>query len=253
MMHHDTLKHFEPIKIDTRKKANAATQIAHQIKLLIRDKVLKEGDILPSTEALSKLTGTQEADVKTAYNNLIQEVYITEEASHYKVVRLQMMEGFLKGFYSVFETFQRHGFTPSSEEISAQIVPGLPAQFSELSSVLTGPFIYQRRLYKVNGHPLFLVDFYNLPKYFEGMDLPLKDIDFLTYFKEELNHPMVYFKREVIALKPTLEEAALLDIPGQSAILGAKLTNYDADHQPLNFSIWRGSLKFSFYLKTPIT
>jgi len=85
------------------------------------------------------------------------------------------------------------------------------------------------------------------------MDLPLKDIDFLTYFKEELNHPMVYFKREVIALKPTLEEAALLDIPGQSAILGAKLTNYDADHQPLNFSIWRGSLKFSFYLKTPIT
>ena len=251
-MNLETLKHFEPIKVDTRKKASAATQIAHQIKLLIRDKVLKEGDVLPATKALSQLLETNDADVKAAYDDLVTQVYITLEEGVYKVVRLQMMEGFLKGFYSVFETFQRHGFTPSSEEISARLVQSLPAQFSELSSQLKGPFIFQRRLYKVNGHPLFLVDFYNLPKYFEGMDLPLKDIDFLTYFKKELNHPMVHFKREVIALKPSKEEADLLDIPGQSAILGAKLINYDADHQPLNFSIWRGSLKFSFYLKTPV-
>lgn len=49
-----------------------------------------------------------------------------------------------------------------------------------------------------------------------------------------------------------IEESSLLDIPGQSAILGAKLINYDKDNIPLNFSIWRGSQKFSFYLKTAV-
>jgi DNA-binding GntR family transcriptional regulator len=251
-MNPEALKHYESIKIDTRKKANIPTQIAHQIKLLIRDKILKEADPLPTPSTLADLLKVHEDDIRAAYYDLIRQVYIKEEGGTYKVVRLQMMEGFLKGFYSVFETFQRHGFTPSSEEISARLVPELPSQFQELSSMLKGPFIFQRRLYKVNNHPLFLVDFYNLPKYFEGMDYPLKDIDFLTYFKKELNHPMVHFKREVIALKPSKEEAALLDVPGQSAILGAKLINYDVDHIPLNFSIWRGSLKFSFFLNTPV-
>lgn len=246
------LKWFETIKIDTRKKASAQTQIANQIKLLIRDKHLVEGDILPDMATLAAFTSTDEATVKNAYLELIDQVYVTEEKGTYKVVRLQMMEGFLKGFYSVFETFQRHGFTPSSEEISATLVEHLPPEFEALSDTLKGPFIYQRRLYKVNDTPLFLVDFYNLPQYFEGMDLPLKDIDFLTYFKKEINRPMVHFNREVLALKPTLEEASLLDIPGQSAILGAKLINYDKDNIPLNFSIWRGSLKFSFFLKTPV-
>lgn len=251
-MNDSLLKWFETIKIDTRKKATAEAQIANQIKLLIRDKHLVEGDVLPTIPALSQMTSTDIATVKGAYNELIDQVYVNEENGTYKVVRLQMMEGFLKGFYSVFETFQRHGFTPSSEEISATLVENLPPEFSDLAETIKGPFIYQRRLYKVNNTPLFLVDFYNLPQYFEGMDLPLKDIDFLTYFKKEINRPMVHFKREVLALKPTLDEAELLDVPGQSAILGAKLINYDQDYVPLNFSIWRGSLKFSFWLKTPI-
>ncbi len=245
-------KLYQSLKIDTRKKASPAEQISNQIQLLIRDKHLNAGDFLPSPMALSKTLNIDASIVQTAYQHLIDSVFVTVKNGAYEVVRLQMMEGFLRGFYSVFETFERHGFTPASEEIDASVVEKLPAQFSDIEARVKGPYIFQRRLYRVNGNPLFLVDFYNLPKYFEGHSLPLKDIDFLTYFKKELDHPMVHFSREVIAIKPTKEEAKHLNIPNQHAILGAKLINYDADHEPLNFSLWRGSLKFSFWLKTAI-
>ena len=245
-------KLLNSIKIDTRKKNSPSMQIANQIKLLIRDKHLNAGDLLPDPSILGEFLNIDIETIKEAYQTLIDEIFITHENGQYKVVRLQMMEGFLRGFYSVFETFQRHGFTPSSEEVDAYLVESIPPQFSDLKAHLQGPFIFQRRLYKVNNNPLFLVDFYNLPKYFEGHSLPLKDIDFLDYFKNELNHPMEHFNREVISIKPSKVDAEILNVPDQHAILGAKIINYDADYVPLNFSLWRGSLKFSFWLKTTI-
>lgn len=240
------------LKLDLRKNDTLSRQIANQIKLKIRDKAFKEGDVFPLLDPIAKVYNLEVNLIKKALNELEKEMYLETYEGSYKVVRLQMMEGFLSGFYSVFETFERHGFTPSSEEVSFQVVEKLPEEFEHLKEKFRGPFLFQRRLYKVNNNPLFLVDFYNLPEYFEGVSLPLKDIDFLTYFKKEIGIPMAHFSRQILALKPTKEEAALLNIPDQNAILAAKLINYDKDYTPLNFSLWRGSLKFSFWLKTII-
>jgi len=250
-----TLEKFKSLcelKLDLRKNDTLSTQIASQIKLKIRDKVFVEGDIIPPIKALASFYDLSLSIFEKAFEDLISERYIEPVESGYKVVRLQMMQGFLSGFYSVFDTFKKHGFTPTSEEISFQVVDKLPEEFESLKGQFKPPFLFQRRLYKVNGHPLFLVDFFNLPKYFEGVSLPLNDIDFLDYFKKEIGIPMVHFSREIIALKPTVEEAEYLNVPERNAILGAKLINYDKDHNPLNFSIWRGSLKFSFWLSTPL-
>lgn len=251
-MTHPLNEQLQKIKIDTRKKASLPVQVADQIKLLIRDKELKEGDLLPAPIALAQSISVDQSVIEEAYDILAQEQFIEASESGFTVVRLQMMEGFLKGFYSVFETFKRHGFEPSSEEIRAETIDDLPSEFTHLSSHVKGPLIHQRRLYKVNDKPLFVVDFYNLPEYFEGHELPLKDIDFLDYFKHELNRPMVRFNREVLAMTPPEEVGELLDIPAQNAILGAKLINYDQAGIPLNFSTWYGSLKFGFWLKSDV-
>jgi DNA-binding GntR family transcriptional regulator len=252
MMTLEKFKNLCDLKLDLRKNDTLSTQIASQIKLKIRDKVLVEGDVIPPIKDLESLYDLSNSVLKKAFDDLINERYIEAIENGYKVVRLQMMQGFLSGFYSVFDTFKKHGFTPTSEEISFQVVEKLPEEFEVLKHTVEGPFLYQRRLYKVNGHPLFLVDFYNLPKYFKGVSLPLNDIDFLDYFKKEIGIPMAHFSREIIALKPSVEEAKFLNIPERNAILGAKLINYDKDHNPLNFSIWQGSLKFSFWLSTPL-
>ena len=201
------------LRIKIKQGKVAYRQIEGAVAQAIRDRILKEGDRLPSEISLAEELGVSRMTVNKAFTLLAQRGLITRVRGKGSYVTPRKLN---QGFFRVASfnrSIEEMGMIPSTKVLEISVVPA-DAQVAEALSLRKDtPAIRVKRLRLADGVPLMLEIRYLNASYCRPIlkeDLSTGSIHDILIKK--LNLPLTRVKQTLEVKRATKEEAELLGV-----------------------------------------
>jgi GntR family transcriptional regulator len=213
-------------------------QIVNQIRNLIKEQQLVEGQTFYSEGELAHLLGISKMPVRQAFQKLRSEGLLIVARGKKPLVgsgRLPWNFQQLRGFS---EEMSRRGLTPSARLLSLELEVAAP-EIARILRLEAGDRIYCiKRLRLVDGEPVAVVTSHLPASVFP--DINKQDLENQSLYSvfESVYKRKLHWAEEVIgAATARPEEARLLQAPVESAVLLIRETTYDIQQVPIEYSV----------------
>jgi GntR family transcriptional regulator len=213
-------------------------QIADQVRSLVKEGRLEEGQTFCSEGEIARLLGISKMPVRQAFQKLRSEGLLVVARGKRPLIgsgRVPWNFQQLRGFG---EEMRRRGLVPSAKLLAVDLQePDLEA--AQALKLSPGERIYcLRRLRFVNSKPVALVTSYLPARLFLGIDQQDLEQQSLYYLMEHTYKRKLHWAEEIIgAITAKEEDAAVLQTVAGSALLMIKETTYDTQQVPIEFSV----------------
>jgi GntR family transcriptional regulator len=223
-----------------------ATPLYLQVKAWMLDQIdrgaFRPHRRIPSERALSDRFGISRMTVRQALLELTQEGRLYSRVGKGTFVADLPISQSLRGLTGFSEDMRALGIAPSSRVLRAEIVP-VPAECrSALRLAATAPVLVLQRLRLADGVPLTIetahLAFPDMNRLID-MDLSHSLYDLL---RSEFSIVPASAEMEAVARRGRPQEIALLDMPGDIAVLALERTTFDLAGVPFEHttSVFRG-------------
>ncbi len=213
-------------------------QIVDQVRSLIKEAKLLEGQIFCSEGEIARLLGISKMPVRQAFQKLRSEGLLVIARGKRPVIgsgRVPWNFQQLRGFG---EEMRRRGLAPSAKLLSADLQE---AELEVAQALKLGPGerIYRlRRLRFVNSQPVAIVTSHMPARLFSGMERQDLEQQSLYHIVEHIYKRKLHWAEEIIgAVTAREEDAAILQTVAGSALLMIKETTYDTQQIPIEYSV----------------
>ena len=213
-------------------------QIVDQVRSLVKDGKLLEGQIFCSEGQIARLLGISKMPVRQAFQKLRSEGLLVIARGKRPVIgsgRVPWNFQQLRGFG---EEMRRRGLTPSAKLLSADLQEP-EVEVAQALKLGPGERIYRlRRLRFVNSKPVAIVTSHMPARLFSGIDQQDLEQQSLYHIVEHIYKRRLHWAEEIIgAVTAKEDDAAVLQTVAGTALLIIKETTYDTQQVPIEYSI----------------
>jgi GntR family transcriptional regulator len=238
------LRALSSIKLDKNVPIPLYYQLKSQVLAMIKDSVLKEGDILPPENELCLTLDVSRPTIRQAFGELVAEGYLNRYKGRGTFVSKPKLDD---RFLSKLETFNNEmiskGLKPRTAVLKIERIFG-PCEANERLSVpLDAPLIYLSRLRYADDVPLVYVETY-LPyeRYKVLMEVDMGENSLYDSLERLCGVRINRANREIESVNVRKPEAELLKIEKNKAVSLVKSVAYSDDSPlPVEFSVARYS------------
>lgn len=213
-------------------------QIVGQIRTLIKEKKLAEGETFYSEGEVARMLGISKMPVRQAFQKLRSEGLLVVSRGKRPVIgsgRLPWNFQQLRGFS---EEMRRRGLQPSAKVLSLERA-GPHGEVMQALNLQPGDEVYcLKRLRYVDGQPVAVVTSFLPAVIFPEIDKQDLEGQSLYHIFEQVYRRKLHWAEEVIgAAIVTAEDAPLLQAATGSPVLLIKETTYDTSETAIEYSV----------------
>lgn len=213
-------------------------QIVDQVRSLVKDGKLREGQIFCSEGEVARLLSISKMPVRQAFQKLRSEGLLVIARGKRPVIgsgRVPWNFQQLRGFG---EEMRRRGLVPSAKLLAADLQEP-EAEVAQALKLGPGEHVYcLQRLRFVNSKPVAIVTSYLPNRLFQGIESQDLEQQSLYHVMEHIYKRKLHWAEEIIgAVTAKQEQAGILETVPGSALLMIKETTYDTQQIPIEYSI----------------
>lgn len=213
-------------------------QIIDQVRSLVKDGKLQEGQTFCSEGEIARLLGISKMPVRQAFQKLRSEGLLVIARGKRPVIgsgRVPWNFQQLRGFG---EEMRRRGLVPSAKLLAADLQEA-EVEVAQALKLGPGERVYcLRRLRFVNSKPVAIVTSYLPGRLFSGIDKQDLEQQSLYHVIEHIYRRKLHWAEEIIgAVTAKQEDAGILETVPGNALLMIKETTYDSQQIPIEYSI----------------
>jgi len=213
-------------------------QIVNQVRALVKDGNLQEGQTFCSEGEIARLLGISKMPVRQAFQKLRSEGLLIIARGKRPVIgsgRVPWNFQQLRGFG---EEMRRRGLVPSAKLLQAELRDA-EVEVAQALKLAPGERVYRlRRLRFVNAKPVAIVTSYLPARLFSGIDKQDLEQQSLYHVMEHIYKRKLHWAEEIIgAVTAKQEEAGILETAPGNPMLMIKETTYDSQQIPIEYSI----------------
>lgn len=213
-------------------------QIAEQVRNLVKQNQVREGDTFCSEGELSRYLRISKMPVRQAFQKLRSEGLLTIEKGKRPTIGSGRMPWDFQQLRGFSEEMRRRGLTPSArtlgllcEDPSSEVATALRLSANERIYSL-------KRLRYVNGGPVAVVTSYLPARLFPGFEQhDLNDRSLYSLFESVYNRQLHWAEEVFGAITADDETAAVLETHSGSPLLIVRETTFDVQRTPIEYSI----------------
>jgi GntR family transcriptional regulator len=213
-------------------------QIVEQIRGLIKDRKLAEGQTFYSEGEVARLLGISKMPVRQAFQKLRAEGLLVVSRGKRPIVgsgRVPWNFQELRGFS---EEMRRRGLQPSAKVISLERKRPSNEVVQSLRLLEEDEVFCLKRLRYVDGHPVAVVTSFLPAEIFPGIDkLNLEEQSLYQIFEQVYKRKLHWAEEVIGAATANSEDASFLQAAPGIAVLLIKETTYDTDEIPIEYSV----------------
>lgn len=232
---------FHGLRLDKNVPIPLYYQFKKQVLALIKDSVLRPGDMLPPENELCALLDVSRPTIRQAFSELVAEGYLQRYKGRGTFVAEPKVEDrFLSKLESFNKEMESKGLTPHTEVLALEVVV-----FAEAGERLGLPpdaqLIHLSRLRSADGVALVYVDTY-LPydHYKDLMRIDFRSASLYESLESVYGVHVSRVQREIEAVNAGRGDAKLLQIAANKAICLVKTLAFSKDGAlPVEYSIAR--------------
>jgi len=200
----------------------------------------KAGDILPPENELAQRFGVNRHTLRRAIDELVADGLV--ERRHGKgVFVLEPAINYCIGRNTRFtESLHSQGKTTTSRVLRKQVIPATGSVTTSLQIQEGDDVVFVETLRKVENKPFCIISHF-LP--FQLFSEVLERYEFGSLYEFLKDHYGIELTRTeslISAILPEADDASVLNMPRQAAVLRVKSTNLDArSHKPVEYAVTR--------------
>ncbi|MEG0330064.1 MAG: GntR family transcriptional regulator [Longicatena sp.] len=231
----------ENFKIDKNSPVPLYFQIKQEIIKAIRSGVYVPEDQLPTELEFCNALDISRPTIRQAFQELINEGYITRLKAKGTFVSKPKVEGF---FFKKLESYNEEmislGLTPRTSVLLSEVENASEEVQKYLKLSEDAKVLHLIRLRYADEEPMVYVDTYVpyalFPKLAQA-DFSLSTTSLYDILKTTYNHPIAYVDRTIEASNATSGISSVLQIPQSQAIYTITTIACDAQDIPIEYSI----------------
>jgi len=213
-------------------------QIVDQVRTLVKENRLKEGQTFCSEGDIARVLGISKMPVRQAFQKLRSEGILIIAKGKRPVIgsgRVPWNFQQLRGFS---EEMRRRGLVPSAR-LMAMTLQDPELEVAQALKLTPGERVYcAKRLRSVNGEPVAVVTSYLPARLFTGIDKQDLEKQSLYHVVEHTYKRKLQWAEEVIgAVTAGEEDARVLQAVPASPLLMIKETTYDTQNVAIEYSV----------------
>jgi GntR family transcriptional regulator len=228
-------------------------QIKQNIRDLIENEVLNDGDLLPSERELGEIYGVNRLTVRQALNDLVNEGMLQRQRGIGTFVAVPKVTQVIDRVLGFSDRIQEAGHTPSSRMISIETVPLALSVARRLALQPRLPAYKLVRLRCVDGEPVMLETAYLPVTLFPRLEAAdLSNQSLYNVLSEKYNCSILEAEEQLEPVLLTDYEAGMLEVePGTPGML-VESTSFNQYGKPVEFgkAVVRGDrARFMFHIR----
>jgi GntR family transcriptional regulator len=213
-------------------------QIVDQVRSLIREQKIYEGQTFLSEGEISRMLGISKMPVRQAFQKLRLEGSLVVSRGKMPIIGSGKLPWNFQQLRGFSEEMKRRGLTPSAKLLSLE----LREPDNEVASALKlqhGESVYWlKRLRFVDNEPMAVVTSYLPAAVFPELEKQDLEKQSLYHIIEQVYKRKLHWAEEIIgAATVRPEEGKLLQATAGSAVLLIKETTYDSRQTPIEYSV----------------
>jgi GntR family transcriptional regulator len=213
-------------------------QIGDQIRTLIQEKKLSEGETFFSEGEVARMLGISKMPVRQAFQKLRSEGLLVVSRGKRPLIGSGKLPWNFQELRGFSEEMRRRGLQPSAKVISLELKEP-DGEVSQALNLSEGEKVYcLKRLRYVDGQPVAVVTSYLPAGIFAGIDKQDLQGQSLYHVFEQVYQRKLHWAEELIgAAMVNPQDARLLQADGGSAVLLIKETTYDTREVAIEYSL----------------
>jgi GntR family transcriptional regulator len=229
---------YSPLLLDSESFVPYYEQIVNQIRILIKEEKLREGQMFYSEGELARMLGISKMPVRQAFQKLRAEGLLVVTRGKKPLIGSGKVPWNFQQLRGFSEEMKRRGLTPSAKLLSLEFKEP-DAEVAQALKLLSGERIYLlKRLRFVDDIPMAVVTSYLPANIFPDLDKQDLEKQSLYHLFEQFYKRKLHWAEEVIGaatVKP--DDAKLLQAAPGSAVLLIKETTYDTQQTAIEYSV----------------
>jgi GntR family transcriptional regulator len=213
-------------------------QIVDQVRNLIKDGRLHEGDIFCSEGEVARTLRISKMPVRQAFQKLRSEGLLIMAKGKRPILGSGRVPWDFQQLRGFSEEMRRRGLVPSAKVLALEVEDPDPETAQALKLAPNEKTYCLRRLRFVNQKPVAVVTSHLPARLFSGIEKQDLARQSLYYVFENVYRRKLHWAEEVIgAVTAGEEEARILQTSPGSALLSIKETTYDVQRIPIEYSV----------------
>ncbi|HEY5030571.1 MAG TPA: GntR family transcriptional regulator [Candidatus Angelobacter sp.] len=213
-------------------------QIVDQIRSLIKEQKLLEGQTFYSEGEIARMLGISKMPVRQAFQKLRSEGLLVVSRGKKPIIGSGKLPWNFQELHGFSEEMRRRGLQPSAKVLSLELREP-DGEVMQALRLPIGEEVYcLKRLRYVDGEPVAVVTSFLPAAIFPDIDQQVLEGQSLYHVFEHIYHRKLQWAEEVIgAATVRPEDAQLLQAAPGSAILLIKETTFDSQQAAIEYSV----------------
>jgi len=213
-------------------------QIVDQIRTLIKEKALSEGETFQSEGEVARMLGISKMPVRQAFQKLRSEGLLIVSRGKRPIIGSGKLPWNFQQLRGFSEEMRRRGLLPSAQVVSLEL-KSPDGEVMQALKLQSGDEVYcLKRVRFVDGEPMAVVTSFLPALIFPGIDKQDLQGQSLYHLFEQVYKRKLHWAEEVIgAAIVNPEDARLLQAVAGSAVLLIKETTYDTHEVAIEYSV----------------
>lgn len=234
------------ILLDHRMKRSHLMQITDQLKNYHVQSGVDDGSLFPDYQAVAVANKLDVTLVKSAYETLVNDGYLTREANRFYVKRLPFTETYDGRFNSIYGAIEKLGMTPSFETLSVEIKNQLPVGLTPDQAHVQSRFVKLVKVFYADQIPLIHSEaYYPLALFPNFTDLDFSSMRIFPYLEATHGITFAHYHERIDVVMPgeTINDA--LNQPPDASVFQMQLHVMDAAHATFEYARLHTSILYS--------
>lgn len=213
-------------------------QIVSQIRELIKEQKLVEGQTFHSEGEVARMLGISKMPVRQAFQKLRSEGLLVIARGKRPVIGSGKVPWNFQELRGFSEEMRRRGLQPSAKVLSLELREP-EGEVAQALKIPAGERVYcLRRLRYVDNQPVAVVTSYLPASIFPGIDKQnLENQSLYRIFEHGYGRRLQWAEEVIGAAAVTADDARVLQAAAGSAVLLIKETTYDSHEIPIEYSV----------------
>ena len=234
------------IFLDKRMKRSYLMQVTDQLKNYHVQNALEDGSLFPDYEAVAVANKLDTLMVKTAYETLVKDGYLTRKNKRYYIKRIPFVETYVGHFNNIYGAITKLGMTPSFKTLTVEIKPELPAIFEAEEATQKKRYVRLVKVFYADAIPLIHSEaYYALSLFPDFTSLDLSEMRIFPYLEKTHGITFAHYRQVIDVVTPGEAINEALNQPPNASVFRMQMKVMDKDNQPFEYATLHTSILYS--------